>query len=206
MISKADREQFAFLAFHVFFRYSTKPIVAVTSALTGDGRGYVGAGLARALAMSGRSTVLIEVSGNSETAMTTLQTYSVNSAFDSMRMEERIVADARETRRALREINARFDVLVIVLDDLFTTSMNLELISVSSCVVITIAMGRRANHADLRLRDFLTALEKPIAGIVPTLKSVQSTTLPALTETTSLGVSHAMPAMIAAFAHSGTGT
>lgn len=204
MISKADREQFAFLAFHVFFRYSTKPIVAVTSALAGDGKGYVGAGLARALAMSGRSTVLIEVSGNSETAMTTLQTYSVNSSFDSMRMDERIVADARETRHALREINARFDVLVIVIEDLFTTSMNLELLSVSSCVVISIAMGRRADHADLRLRDFLVALEKPIAGVVPTLKSAQSVSLPALTKTTPLGTSRAMPTMIAALANSGT--
>jgi hypothetical protein len=206
MISKSDREQFAFLAFHVFFRYSTKPIVAVTSALTGDGRGYVGAGLARALAMSGRSTVLIEVSGNSETGMTTLQTYSVNPSFDSMRMEDRAVADARETRLALREINARFDVLVIVLDDLFSTSMNLELLSVSSCVVVTVAMGRRADPADLRLRDFLTALEKPIAAVVPTLKSVQSMTLPALTEATPLGASRTMPTRIAALAQSRPGS
>jgi predicted GTPase len=197
MISKLDREQFALLAFHVFFQHSTKPIVTVTSALAGDGKGYVGAGLARALAMSGRSTALVEIFSNSDTAMTTLQTYSITSSFDCVRLEDQIVADARETRRALREINARFDVLVLVLDDTFATSMNLELLSASSCTVISIAHGRKAQYEDLRLRDFLASLGKPIVGVVPTHKHAQRTPISSLTEAALLGTSsYPKPAMI----------
>ncbi len=174
-------ESFRILRVTVESRRPQAAVIAVGSAVPGDGTTFVACGLARAYAEDGRSTLLVGATSTvtiaEELGIRMPQAYSAQNASVARVAREPNLDVAylppanghpggkAQTRALLRELRSEYDVIVVDVESIPASGHALELARAADSVLVAVRLGRKPAKAD---RQLAAELGDAILGVVPT--------------------------------------
>jgi Mrp family chromosome partitioning ATPase len=162
-------ESFRILRANLEARYAGQALVSITSARRNDGCSYVAAGLARAFAEAGRSTLLIAASGE-RTGAAPLDGVVRNANLDTWSFALPSGADpaARDVEARLPEFRARYRAIVVDCAPVVEDAAACEFARRADAVLLAVRLGRRIVPADREAMRLLEAFGSNVVGVVPT--------------------------------------
>jgi Mrp family chromosome partitioning ATPase len=158
-------------------------VVAVTSAVAGDGKAAASHGLAASLGSIGYRTLLIDISPRQEAVVrlaggASIEDVLLESSSDSVIPKLRVVSltapmlrelgSLPSVARALAAVRAsgRYDYVVVNAGCALSTAVSAHIVNSADAVLVAIRSGRRRHAEDKQLFERLTNLGAPFFGVV----------------------------------------
>jgi Mrp family chromosome partitioning ATPase len=175
-------DNFHFLRARVQGGTSMPTVIAVGSALPGDGKTYVACGLAQAFAEAGHETLLLDANPRNPSIANELG-ISVGAKVDPTKVREKLFVASLFDRevRVLRDnelddlvehLRARYAVTIVDGAAIPGCGSALQIARIADALLVAVRLGRRREAADDELKllmdDGAPLGDKTVSGVVPT--------------------------------------
>jgi receptor protein-tyrosine kinase len=156
-------------------------VVAVTSAISGDGKSATAQGLAAALAAIGYRTLLIDAGKRSGALIQPATSASIEATLIESACDTAIAglsvasltnptlqrrASLQNVGQALAAVRESYDYVVVDADCALTSAFSAHLVGSADAVLVTVRAGRKQHSEDMRLAEALADSDLRFFGVV----------------------------------------
>lgn len=171
-------EAFRILRVNIEAKAPPPSVIAVTSALHGDGTTYVACGLARAFAEAGYSTLIVDANGDGLGVEEELGTRDLwtplgggrtrDSGVPRLSVKSLPTGTPLDVNELIVGIRSAHEVTIFDTPPITGSSVAIEIARAVDNVLIAVRLGRRLQSADHDLRKLIADFETRVLGVVPT--------------------------------------